>query len=70
VADQSWSAANKTRHDVIVYDGRRFTGAGACIQAGRGINLPADRRYGIGTITDITTGQTGEMASPMLDLRL
>ena len=44
VTNNSWSAANKGRLDVIVYDGYGYIGAGACIHAGRGINLPADWR--------------------------
>jgi hypothetical protein len=47
VTDNSWSASNPTKRDVIIYDGRNFTGPHACIQRGRGINLPADWRQRI-----------------------
>jgi len=47
VTDHSWSASNPTKRDVIVYDGRKFTGAAACIQSERGLNLPADWRQRI-----------------------
>jgi hypothetical protein len=47
VTDHSWSASNPTKRDVVVYDRRNYTGAAACIQTGRGINLPADWRQRI-----------------------
>jgi hypothetical protein len=42
VSGHTWSAWNRGDRDVIVYDGAAFTGAGACIHAGRPINLPAN----------------------------
>lgn len=41
VQRNTWSAWNRGGSDVVVYDGRASTGAGACIHAGPRINLPA-----------------------------
>jgi peptidase inhibitor family I36 len=57
VPNQAWSATNMTKRDVIVYDGRKFTGAAACIQAGRGINLPADWRQRVSSFRFATRSQ-------------
>jgi hypothetical protein len=40
VTNQTWSAWNRGRLDVIVYDRPAFTGARACIPAGQKINFP------------------------------
>lgn len=44
VRSHTWSAWNRGSDDVIVYDGRASTGAGACIHAGRSMNLPTNWR--------------------------
>ncbi|MEA2243236.1 MAG: hypothetical protein QOD24_2792 [Solirubrobacteraceae bacterium] len=40
VTNQSWSASNESRHDVVVYEGPDNTGERACIHVGPRINLP------------------------------
>jgi hypothetical protein len=57
VPDQAWSATNMTNRDVILYDGHNFTGAAACIQKGRGINLPADWRQRISSFKFATRSE-------------
>lgn len=49
VDNNTWSAVNKKSVDVLVFDGAGYTGAGACIHAGRGINLPYDWLERIGS---------------------
>jgi hypothetical protein len=44
VGSHTWSAWNRGRRDVIVYDRPASTGAAACVRAGRKINLPVDWR--------------------------